>query len=83
MSKERLGFGALRGESQYLWERVLVLLCEPALAAAILYGLLLARRKPRGVSNSSERVESSKSKNQRIGRVFVCFWEARCAGFWT
>ncbi len=56
MSKQRLGFGALLGESQSLWERVLVLRRAPALAAAILYGLLLARRKPRVASNSSERV---------------------------
>jgi hypothetical protein len=56
VSKQRLGFGALRGESQSLWERVLVLRRAAALAAAIPYGLLLARRKPRGVSDSSERV---------------------------
>ncbi len=36
MSKQGLGFLALHGESQSLWELVLVLRRAPALAAAIL-----------------------------------------------
>lgn len=60
------GLAPCRAESQSLWERVLVLRCAAALAAAILYGLLLALRKPRGVSNSSERVLlNQESKNRQ------------------